>query len=277
MFGYISVNCKTLEENEKARFRAFYCGLCHVLKEKFGNAGRLTLSNDMTFLSMLLSSLYEPAETCYDKRCVLHPTKQHHAVASAATEFAADMNILLAYYKCLDDVQDEGSLRGKVGKSALKKAFAKVQAKYPDKCEAVRKSLDEITRLEKENTGDIDAVTRLSGQMFAETFAWKDDVFAPHMRQMGAALGRFIYLMDAYEDYEEDEKHGRFNPLCTLHAQEDYEERMQEILAMEMAQCVKAFDFLPLEQDEALLRNILYSGVWGKYALLQSKRKETKQ
>ena len=80
-----------------------------------------------------------------------------------------------------------------------------------------------------------------------------------------------------YEDYEEDEKHGRFNPLYALHAQEDYEERMQEILAMEMAQCVKAFDFLPLEQDEALLRNILYSGVWGKYAFLQSKRKETKQ
>lgn len=277
MFGYISVNCKTLSDAEKTRFRAFYCGLCHVLKEKYGSTGRLTLSNDMTFLSMLLSSLYEPAETCYDERCALHPVKKHHAVASAAAEFAADMNILLAYYKCLDDVRDEDSVRGKVGEGMLKKAFAAVQARYPDKCEAVRKCLAEIARLEKEKTEDIDAVTRLSGQMLAETFAWKDDVFAPHLRNMGAALGRFIYLMDAYEDYDEDEKHGRFNPLRALHAQADYEERMQEILAMEMAQCVKAFDFLPLEQDEALLRNILYSGVWGKYALLQSKRKETKQ
>lgn len=277
MFGYISVNCKTLKDEEKARFRAFYCGLCHVLKEKYGNTGRLTLSNDMTFLSMLLSSLYEPAETCYDERCVLHPAKKHHAVTGAATEFAADMNILLAYYKCLDDVQDERSLRGRVGEKTLKKAFAAVEARYPEKCENVKTYLSEIARLERENTADIDAVTRLSGQMLGETFVWKDDVFAPHLRRIGEALGRFVYLMDAYEDFDEDEKRGRFNPLRALHAQSDYEQRMQDILTMEMAQCVKAFDFLPLEQDEALLRNILYSGVWGKYALMQSKRKETKQ
>jgi len=277
MFGYISVNCKTLAEEDKKRFRACYCGLCHVLKCRFGNFGRLTLSNDMTFLSMLLSSLYEPAETCYDEKCVLHPIKKHAAVTSAAAEFAADMNILLAYYKCLDDVQDEGTLRGKAGEKALRKAFEQVKARYPHKCETVRKCLEDIARLEKDNTEDIDAITRLSGQMLAQTFVWKDDAFSPHLHEMGAALGRFIYLMDAYEDFDEDEKKGRYNPLRALHAQSDYEERMQDILSMEMAQCVKAFDFLPLEQDEKLLRNILYSGVWGKYALLQSKRKETKQ
>lgn len=277
MFGYISINCKTLTDAEKARFRAFYCGLCHVLKARHGNAGRFTLSNDMTFLSMLLSSLYEPAETCYDERCVLHPAKQHHAVTSAATEFAADMNVLLAYYKCLDDVQDEASLRGRVGEKSLRNAYAAVEQRWPQKCVAVRRCLEEIAGLEREKTEDIDALARLSGQMLSETFVWKDDVFAPHLRQIGAALGRFIYLMDAYEDYDADEKAGRFNPLHALHGQDDYEERMQDILAMEMAQCVKAFDFLPLEQDEKLLRNVLYSGVWGKYALLQSKRKETKQ
>lgn len=275
MFGYIQVNCKTLSEEDKARFRACYCGLCHALHARFGNAGRLTLSNDMTFLALLLSSLYEPDETCYDERCVLHPGKKHRAIVSKATEYAADMNILLAYYKCLDDVQDEGTLRGKAGEKALKKAYEKVYARYPQRCENVKMCLEKIAQLEKADTEDIDAVTRLSGQMLSETFAWKDDVFAPHLRDMGRALGGFIYLMDAYEDYDEDVKRGRFNPLKKLHEQQDYEARMEDILTMQMGKCMREFDYLPLEKDTQLLRNILYSGVWGKYAQLQSKRKET--
>ena len=60
-----------------------------------------------------------------------------------------------------------------------------------------------------------------------------------------------------------------------MHALKDYEERMQDILTMQMGKCVREIDYLPLEKDAQLLRNILYSGVWGKYALIQRKRKET--
>lgn len=275
MFGYIQVNCKTLSEEEKKRFRACYCGLCHVLHARYGNAGRLTLSNDMTFLSLLLSSLYEPDETCYDEKCVLHPVKKHQAVLSSAAEYAADMNIILAYFKCLDDVQDEGRLRGRVGEHALRQAYRQVQARYPQKCAAIKGYLEKTAALEKENSEDIDLLANLSGQMLSETFAWKEDVFAGHLRGMGQALGRFIYLMDAYEDYDEDIKKGRYNPLGKLHAQEDYEACMQDILTMQMGKCVREMDYLPLEKDAQLLRNILYSGVWGKYALIQRKRKET--
>ena len=275
MFGYIQVNCKTLSEEEKQRFRACYCGLCHALHARFGNAGRLTLSNDMTFLSLLLSSLYEPDETCYDERCVLHPVKKHRAVISSATEYAADMNIILAYFKCLDDVQDEDNLGGRVGEHALKKAYEKVQSRYPQRCEVIRQCLEKISALEKEDSEDIDALANLSGQMLSETFVWRDDVFAQHLRGIGQALGRFIYLMDAYEDYDDDLKHGRYNPLKKLHAQPDYEACMQDILTMQMGKCVNELDYLPLEKDAQLLRNILYSGIWGKYALIQRKRKET--
>lgn len=274
MFGYIQVNCKTLSDAEKKRFRACYCGLCHALKESFGNPGRLTLSNDMTFLALLLSSLYEPDETCYDERCVLHPVKKHQAVVSQATRYAADMNIILAYFKCLDDVSDERSLRGKMGERALRRAYRQVQARYPQRCANIRRRLEKINALEKENSTDIDALANLSGQMLAETFAWKDDVFAQHLRNIGMALGRFVYLMDAYEDFDEDTSRGRYNPLREMHAQPDYETCIQDVLAMQMSKCVREMDYLPLEKDEKLIRNILYSGVWGKYALIQSKRKE---
>ncbi len=274
MFGYVSINPQALTEAEKRRFRAFYCGLCRVLREAYGNVGRLTLSNDMTFLTLLLSALYEPDEQAYDERCALHPVKPHHAVTHACTRYAADMNILLAYYKCLDDAADEKSLRGKAGQAALKKAFMRVRADWPVQCQTVQESLAALTELEKAESTDLDALTRQSGRMLGACFLWRQDAFAPYLREMGDALGRFIYLMDAYEDYDADEKHRRFNPLRALHAQPDYEERMEEILTLEMSRCARAFECLPIQQDAGLIRNVLYSGVWGGYARLKEKRKE---
>ena len=272
MFGYVSINPQALTEAEKRRFRAFYCGLCRVLREAYGDVGRLTLSNDMTFLTLLLSALYEPDEQAYDERCALHPVKPHHAVTHACTRYAADMNILLAYYKCLDDAADEKSLRGRAGQAALKKAFMRVRADWPVQCQTVQESLAALTALEKAESTDLDALTRQSGRMLGACFLWRQDAFAPYLREMGDALGRFIYLMDAYEDYDGDEKHRRFNPLRALHAQPDYEERMEEILTLEMSRCARAFECLPIQQDAGLSRNVLYSGVWGGYARLKEKQ-----
>ena len=274
MFGYVSVNPQALGEEERRRFRAFYCGLCRVLKERYGDAGRLTLSHDMAFLSLLLTALYEPRESAADARCALHPLKPHHEVVTSATEYAADMNILLAYHKCLDDAEDDGSLRGRAGSAALRKAFARAEKRWPEQAEAVRENLKALAALEKAGSDDLDALARLAGNMLGACFVWKKDVFAPYLRDMGAALGRFIYLMDAYEDFEADEKRGRFNPLRALRPLPDYEARMEEILTMEMAQCTQAFAALPIEQDLELIRNVLYSGVWGKYARMRDKRKE---
>lgn len=97
MFGYVLVNPQTLEEGEKQRFRACYCGLCRALKARYGDAGRLTLSNDMTFLSMLLSALYEPGGDAGRAPLPAASLKKRPYTQSAATDYAADMNILLAY------------------------------------------------------------------------------------------------------------------------------------------------------------------------------------
>ena len=187
------------------------------------------------------------------------------------------MNLLLAYYKCRDDAQDEGALRGKIGLRALRRAYRQVRQAHPEVCEKVRDSLNALDEMEKQRCQDIDALCRPAGKMLGACFTWRQDVFAPALERMGAALGRFIYLMDAYEDYDQDVRAGRFNPLTALHQEQDYEAHMADILNMEMAQCVEAFDYLPIEQDAALLRNILYSGVWSRYAYLQQKRKEKKQ
>ena len=102
MFGYIVADMKNLTEEEKKRYNAYYCGLCHALKKTNGNLGRLTLTYDFTFIGILLCELYGEGETCRGK-CAPHPCKTHDYVKSDILDYVADMNVLLSYANMLDD------------------------------------------------------------------------------------------------------------------------------------------------------------------------------
>ena len=103
MFGYIVMNKPEIKMKDFDMYRTFYCGLCRELREKYGISGQITLSYDMTFVIMLLSGLYEPKTYKGTTRCILHPVKKQPVRKNVMTEYCADMNILLTYYKCLDD------------------------------------------------------------------------------------------------------------------------------------------------------------------------------
>ena len=127
MFGYIAPVLSVLSDEQKQRYRSFYCGVCHALLKRHGQARRISLSNDMTFLAMLLSSLYEPETDSSASRCSVHPVKQHAFLSSPMIDFAADMNALLFYYKCVDQRMDDRSLRGKAGESLFRKPLEKLR------------------------------------------------------------------------------------------------------------------------------------------------------
>ena len=118
MFGYININQKELSEESKKIYQAYYCGLCQKLKTNCGTKGQMLLSYDLTFLIVLLTGLYELENTETEFTCPLHPTKKRTAYINEATEYAADMNLILAYQNLLDDWKDE--------KSYTKKAFVKI-------------------------------------------------------------------------------------------------------------------------------------------------------
>lgn len=277
MFGYIAVNSAQMTKEQLARYKACYCGLCRSLGKRYGQIGRLTLSNDMTFLTMLLQSLYEPQERRGRIRCPVHPMKPRVFAISRATEYAADMNLLLAYYKCLDNqADDHNPLQGGQAR-LLEKGFHRIEAMYPAKCSVIARCLQEITALEKQNTVDVDALCNRSGEMLAEVFDWKGDSFSPLLREIGAGLGRFVYFMDAYEDYDADRRKKRFNPLKSLHELPDYENFCLDMLTVLIAEATRAFDMLPLEQDLDILSNVMYTGIWTRYAQIHRKDDKKKE
>ena len=277
MFGYIVVHKPELKVREYETYRASYCGLCHSLKKRYGRIGQLTLSFDMTFLALLLTGLYEPETISGQGRCLAHPMQKHCYRQNPYFDYAADMNILLTYYKCLDDWNDEKKASARLLSFLLKGKMRKLSVAKQEKSRKIKELLDQLSSCEKENIQDIDKTAGFFGAIMAELFVYAEDEWADKLRRMGFFFGKFIYLMDAYEDIEEDLKQGRYNPLADLYKKDTFEQECQQILKMMMAETSKVFEQLPILEDAEILRNILYAGVWTRYGQIRCRRKETKK
>lgn len=277
MFGYIVINKPEMKFREFDMYQSYYCGLCKSLKDRYGKIGQMTLSYDMTFLALLLSSLYEPKTKSGYRRCVAHPVEKHLYRQNEFTDYAADMNLLLSYEKCLDDWNDEHMTKKRLMAGLLKSRNGQVCQKYPEKIDKICQCMDMIHEYEKSESRNIDEVAGAFGEIMAEIFAYRQDEWEETLRRMGFFFGKFIYLMDAYEDIETDMEKGTYNPLKDIYQKDDFEELAGQVLLMMMAECSKAFERLPIVENAQILRNILYSGVWSKYDLVKQKRKEQKE
>lgn len=274
MFGYIVIHKPELKVREYEAYHAAYCGLCRSLKKRHGLLGQLTLGYDMTFLALLLTGLYEPKTRTCIKGCLAHPGRRHACRENLYYDYAADMNVLLAYYKCLDDWQDERKAGRLVQALFLKGRIRELQKRYGKKIAKTRKALEELRELEKKQVYDLDRTAGLFGEIMAELFVFRSDEWESRLRRMGFFFGKFIYLMDAYEDIEEDLKKGTYNPFAQWYEKEDFEQKCAAVLKMMMAEVSRTFELLPILKDAGILRNILYAGVWTRYAQVRRRRKE---
>ena len=186
------------------------------------------------------------------------------------------MSVALHYYNAADKWNDDHSLLGLGFEKLLDSPAQTVAQRWPRQCNAIRTCLDRLAQLEAEGSEDLDAVSGCFGELMAELFDYKQDHWSPELRSIGFHLGKFIYLLDAYDDLAQDEKKGAYNPLRTLSRQPGYEEEMREIFELLLAQCARSFERLPCVEDADLLRNILYSGVWLKYNCKQAKEAQKK-
>ena len=137
MFGYLTVCRDELKIKDERTYKAWYCGICEELKKRHGQLSRFTLTYDMTFLAMLLQGVYEDPTEQGQKRCLPHPIKKHPVITGEMTAYAADMNVLLAYYDILDDWEDERKPGAWLFCRALRKTFEETVAKYPRQKQAI--------------------------------------------------------------------------------------------------------------------------------------------
>ena len=262
MFGYVMANLGELAKPRRKRYGEVYCGICRAIRTQSAQICRLGLSYDMAFLAMLHMSLYEPEETGGKPACILHPGRGW--TDNRYIRYAADMNVALAYYNFLDDYEDEGKVASRLLSKVFSGELDRIRETYPRQCAAMENCIRQLRELEKAGCSNPDLPAGCFGQLMAELMVVEEDLWAPALRQLGDALGRFVYLADAAADFRRDKRKKQYNPYLAMGMGED-RDAWDQYLVLAMGRCTDAYERLPLVQDKDILDNILYSGVWVEY------------
>ena len=272
MFGYVKINKMDLTFREYEHYRGYYCGLCKYLKDNHGEISRLTLNYDITFLIVILTALYKLDSDITYERCIANPLKKKMRIVNEITEYAASMNILLSYYKLEDNLYDDNGIKDKLAYELYKGKLKKAYEKYPQKAEYIKQQLGNLRELEKQESKSIDKVSNTFGNLMGEIFVYKKDEYEQNLRNIGFNLGKYIYILDAYEDLEEDNKKGRYNPFIDyIDKKEELKNKVDRLISMSLGMATKNIEQLNLEFNKSIIDNIIYSGVYLRYKSILEK------
>ena len=272
MFGYVRINKMDLTFREFDYYKGYYCGLCKYLKENHGEVSRLSLNYDITFLIVILTALYKLDSDITYERCIANPLKKKMRIVNEITEYAASINILLSYYKLEDNLYDDNGIKDKLAYELYKGKLKKAYEKYPQKAEYIKQQLGNLRELEKQESKSIDKVSNTFGNLMGEIFVYKKDEYEQNLRNIGFNLGKYIYILDAYEDLEEDNKKGRYNPFIDyIDKKEELKNKVDRLISMSLGMATKNIEQLNLEFNKSIIDNIIYSGVYLRYKSILEK------
>jgi hypothetical protein len=266
MFGYIIVNTKLLNDEDKKYYQSCYCGLCKALEKEHKNISRMTLNYDMTFLIILLNEVYKDKleNNKLECNCAIHPLKKHSFIQNELINYVADMNVLISYYNLLDDWNDDKNIVALSYTKLIQKDFDNVSLKYSKKAKVIKVNLEELSNIEKKNILKADLPAQCTGNLFGEIFAPYEDEYSESLKKLGESIGKFIYILDACVDLKGDIKHKRYNPLI-MNSKSEFD----DMLNLLMSDVIKCYNELNI--SNTILENILYSGIWTKYELYKKK------
>lgn len=272
MFGYIRTVREELRVREYEYYRASYCGLCRSMGKCTGQCSRLTLSYDFAFLVNVRMALTGVQPTFRHRRCIAHPVRKRRMMEpNAQSEYAACASVILAYEKCRDDLHDERGFhkfKARMRCFFLNGAYRRAKKKLPELAERVAGHLARLSEKEKEKRPSVDEVAVIFGDLLADIFSYGLSGTAERLaRTIGRQTGRFIYIIDAIDDLQEDQKRRRFNPFLLLYNGEPAKEDRQAIhdaLIAYLADMEKALDLIDDTADPdrcGVIKNILYLGM----------------
>ncbi len=284
MFGYVTPYKMELKIKDYEMFKAYYCGLCISIKNNFSNLCRMTLNYDMTFLGILLDSLEYSKHKYVVTKCIAHPIKKRPKVIdNRALDYVAFCNVSLVYYKLLDDYNDDNSLSKKFISMYIKKFINKSKEDLSPILVNIEENIKKLSFLEK--SGEIISIDELSDPFasltaFIVSYYYKNENFYNELYDLGYNLGRWIYIIDAFDDLKEDMEKHKFNAINKAFNVENlsYEDliikegnRIEFNLIMSANSTSEALDKLPINKNKDLLFNILQLGLMNKIETIKSR------
>ncbi|MDR0876295.1 MAG: DUF5685 family protein [Clostridiales Family XIII bacterium] len=278
MFGYIAPLKSELKVREFEVYSAYYCAVCRAVGRRYGELPRLMLSYDAAFIALLGAALgldgQEPAFLTF--RCFNNPQKKRNeASPSPAIDYAADVLVLLGHLG-LKDRKEDGDAGGLLkrgaagcGEALMRGAARRAAARIPAQAAEVRACLAEQAGLEAAKTPELDRAADPTGRFISALIDFSsvpglygaghyDPETSETLRRLGYHLGRFIYIVDAVDDLEQDRKSGAYNPLLL---REIPKESLETSLSLDLAQMGECIGKLPLPYHKNIIENVVYLGL----------------
>mgnify|MGYP001358308130 CR=1 FL=1 len=277
MLGYVICEKPEMKVKEYELYNGYYCGVCKSVGSRYGHVPRAMLSYDSAFLAVLLAGMDDSSDTVKREHCIAHRFQKKTIVKNRYVDYAADIMLMLAYMNMQDDIDDDNSAKAKVGKMVLSKYFSTVQRLHPDLTLEIESLLKELAFLESHKCSSLDQVSDCFGRILETILAGGayncGDGQIRVLKRFGYHLGKWIYLVDAFDDVAEDIINDSFNPLLYRYG---YYERAHEtaaefitrikpeceqnmlILCAEMS---KMLDLLDIKKNNAIIENIVRMGL----------------
>ena len=268
MFGYVRTDTPNLYVKDQALYQAMYCGVCKGIAEVCGHTARFGLSYDVTFLSVLLHNIAGVDVEVQKSHCLTHciRVKQMAAVDDLTRALGA-FNTELVYYKCVDDIADGD--KGGAKKLFFQKGHKRVQKRYPAIYELTKRNMERQQVLEREGVQSVDRAADATATMLAEL---SNELLGEKKTEDTYALfyhlGKWIYLIDALDDYDKDKKKGAYNAFLMEYGEESREALLKnrgkdvafffQTVFYEIAERLKK---IPMAFNRDLIDNVLLRGL----------------
>jgi hypothetical protein len=278
VFGYILPEKPELKIKEYDVFRAYYCGVCKSIGKRCGQLKRFLLNYDTTFLALFLSSLEIKDIHICPQKCAAHPLKRRLiAEGTKAIEYASDINVLLAYYNLLDNWKDEKSIKSGAATLLLNSSRKKLMKEYKEKCAIIEKKLQELTKLESGKCSSMDRAAEPFAKLMEEIFAYaplcSDPKTEKALRWIGYNVGKWVYILDAFDDIEKDIIKSSYNPLLLQYGYNNgnvqefkisIKTKVEFNLTYTLGEIARTCELLDFKKNKGLIENIVYMGMLRK-------------
>ncbi|MBD5084707.1 MAG: hypothetical protein HDT33_06515 [Clostridiales bacterium] len=267
MFGYVRPALERLDQERRDAYQSAYCGLCHALGKRHGPLARLTLQYDFTFLTILLTAGEGEGE-CVCRRCPANPFRKPRAcLAGRQMDAAADQSVILTWHKLSDDVDDHGFFTGlpyRFVRRLFRRSYRRAAKAQPDFDAQTREGLVRLRALEEAGSPELDrAADAFASILACAAQAVPKEGERRALTQLLYHLGRWVYLMDAWDDLDDDKKKGRYNPLDARFRGQARENReyLEATVTHSLRLAGSAASLLELGSWTPIVENILYLGL----------------
>jgi hypothetical protein len=279
MIGYIKTYPPELKMKEYVKYNAYYCGICHSIKDRWGQIPRLTLNYDCVFLAVFIDSLLKIPMEYEDFRCIVHPiVKKKKVIRSSTIDYISDMNLYLSYMKMVDNVKDENNLFHSISEKTMRRYGKKLKEKYKEITDKIDNHLKDMQKLEDNNCDNIDEVAECYAEIINDICLYKLNEIEEESRvivgKIAYNVGKWVYSADAFDDIEKDIKKNMFNPYLTrfqyekgkdiLKFKNDIKERSSFILCAPLKAATDLYEDLDDDYKDSIVRNILYEGLYDR-------------